>query len=287
MRALYWLIVLAVLFVLGCESVKRALDEMNRPPQADSTVSSSFRPEKYPKIAVITSDQTGHFSRREVQGISRQVEDKFIAELLQKGYTVASRSDVESILGEMRFQSSNLTEDDAARLGRMLNVPAVLLVSITNIDHSQERVQYRDGGSGTVYYAHGSIGARLVGVETAEILWLSSYAGRIRTESSRNEERVLPIVAEIVATSFPSRYSAPSTAPTAAESLSAYTFADLRSIQEFLNSSGYSCGAADGVIGPKTRGCIREFQRDTGIAVTGDLDEATLSEINELASQPQ
>jgi hypothetical protein len=271
---------------LGCESIKKALEEMNRPPAATSSTSPNFRPESYTNVAVIASDETGRFGSRGRAGILRQVEDKFIAELLAKGFTIAARSDVETLLEELRFQSSNLTQSDAARLGQMLNVPAVLLVTITSLDDSRERVRYKDGGSDVIYYGHGSISARLVGVESSEVLWLASYSGQFRISDSSDEEQVLPVVAQIVANSFPPRYStvvsSPSDSIYSAKNV-AMTAHDVRGIQSFLVSLGYDCGTPDGVIGPRTRGCIRALQRDAGLAVTGRIDDITLQEINELA----
>ncbi len=42
-------------------------------------------------------------------------------------------------------------------------------------------------------------------------------------------------------------------------------------VQEALARRGYYKGQADGVIGPQTRSAIREFQRATGLAVTGRI----------------
>jgi hypothetical protein len=239
---------------LGCESLKKALEDMNRPPAASSSTSPNFRPESYTKVAVIASDETGRFSSSRRAGILRQVEDEFIAELLAKGFTFAARSDVEALLTEMRFQSSNLTQGDAARLGQMLNVPAVLLVTVTSLDDSSERVRYRDGGSDIIHYGLGSISARLVGVESSEVLWLASYSGQFRISDSSDEEQVLPVVAQIVANSFPPRYStvvsvpSDSTVSTGRNYISAQ---DVEEIQAFLVGLGYDCGAVDGVVVPE------------------------------------
>ena len=50
----------------------------------------------------------------------------------------------------------------------------------------------------------------------------------------------------------------------------------LLDIQTRLNERGYSVGAPDGVSGPKTRAAIREFQRASGMAVTGKPDKSLL-----------
>jgi hypothetical protein len=47
--------------------------------------------------------------------------------------------------------------------------------------------------------------------------------------------------------------------------------------QAELRRRGYYDGAVDGVIGPRTRDAIAEFQDDAGLAVTGRLTNSTLS----------
>lgn len=44
---------------------------------------------------------------------------------------------------------------------------------------------------------------------------------------------------------------------------------DLAAIQRALSAKGYDPGPADGLMGPKTREAIRQFQRDNGFPVTG------------------
>jgi hypothetical protein len=43
-------------------------------------------------------------------------------------------------------------------------------------------------------------------------------------------------------------------------------------VQEALARRGYYAGQVDGVIGPETRGAIREFQGDNGLPVTGRIN---------------
>ncbi|MEX0345306.1 MAG: peptidoglycan-binding protein [Rhizobiaceae bacterium] len=48
----------------------------------------------------------------------------------------------------------------------------------------------------------------------------------------------------------------------------------VRNIQAILNNNGYSAGPADGVMGAKTKAAIAAFQKDNGMAATGEVDEA-------------
>lgn len=47
----------------------------------------------------------------------------------------------------------------------------------------------------------------------------------------------------------------------------------VRNIQQILNKNGYQAGPADGVMGAKTRSAIAAFQKDIGMAATGEVDE--------------
>lgn len=47
----------------------------------------------------------------------------------------------------------------------------------------------------------------------------------------------------------------------------------VRTMQTLLNKHGYDAGAADGVMGQRTRNAIVAFQKDNGMEPTGDIDE--------------
>lgn len=53
----------------------------------------------------------------------------------------------------------------------------------------------------------------------------------------------------------------------------------IREAQAALNALGYGAGVVDGLMGPRTRGAIRTFQEQNGVAMTGALDEATWSRL--------
>ena len=42
-------------------------------------------------------------------------------------------------------------------------------------------------------------------------------------------------------------------------------------IQSYLNKLGYQVGTIDGLMGEKTRGAVKEFQRHSGLSVTGEI----------------
>lgn len=51
---------------------------------------------------------------------------------------------------------------------------------------------------------------------------------------------------------------------------------DVRTLQQRLNSAGYSVGTADGIMGPNTREGVRAFQRDQGLTPDGFATQALL-----------
>jgi hypothetical protein len=85
-----------------------------------------------------------------------------VPELLQKGYAPVERSQAQALLKEQEFQPSEVTSvEDAARAGRILNVHAVIFVSIE--DYGDEM----------------SMTAKMVGVEDSAILWQGTGHGRM------------------------------------------------------------------------------------------------------------
>jgi len=55
------------------------------------------------------------------------------------------------------------------------------------------------------------------------------------------------------------------------------TQALVQKAQAMLNNRGFEVGTPDGLMGPKTRNAIREFQSSAGIPVTGKVDQKLLS----------
>ena len=76
---------------------------------------------KYKKVAVLVDTKSNDFRDT--------AEDMFMMAFLNKGVTVASRSDLKLVAKEINLQHSGLTDNDSVRLGKLLNVQAVVLVS--------------------------------------------------------------------------------------------------------------------------------------------------------------
>ncbi len=51
---------------------------------------------------------------------------------------------------------------------------------------------------------------------------------------------------------------------------------DVRQVQQALNQEGFNAGPVDGIMGPQTRGALRDFQQDNGLEPTGELDRESV-----------
>ncbi len=172
------------------------------PMIARVTVSPLFSPAVYDRIAVYVEDKTRRF--RSKPGAIQQVEDEFMRMAMRKGYTLAARSDMEAVLREQRLQHGPVTEEAMVRLGLALGVPAILLVSINEVNTTRYQPAISFGNQ-RGYATLVSMSARLITVEQAQVVWISSYTGRIRVSDRREESQALVPIAYVVASGLPNR----------------------------------------------------------------------------------
>src|SRR5690606_20426071 len=59
----------------------------------------------------------------------------------------------------------------------------------------------------------------------------------------------------------------------------ANTKENVKDVQSALSAHGLAVGSIDGVIGPKTRAALRDFQADNGLAVTGSINQETIQKL--------
>lgn len=144
MKTVCTCILLAALFVGGCATGK-----------GESYTRAGYDFGQLNKVAIVevsgavagdtAKDQIGHF---------------FAMELVKRGYTVVERGKVQALLKEQEFQASDITTDEgAAKAGKVLNVPAVVIISIPT------------------YKEEMNMTAKMIDVEDGSILWLGSGFG--------------------------------------------------------------------------------------------------------------
>ena len=121
----------------------------------ESVTSPRFMQTRPERVAVvdITGDIRGETAKN-------QVENFLAMELMRKGYSVIERRRVRSVMAEQDFQlSERVTDPQAAEIGRILGVPAVVMLDVTV---TGEKL---------------SLTGRMVSTETGEILWIGSGRG--------------------------------------------------------------------------------------------------------------
>lgn len=126
----------------------------------------------------------------------RAIEDEFIGSMLNKGYTMPSRTDLQKIMQEINFQNSGITSSDAAKLGKILNVPSVLIVSVSQLNR-------KTFGSGR-YASHGyeaRLSARFIDVSTSNVLFQARKYGITKDAEATS---LLVNMSQEVANSLPS-----------------------------------------------------------------------------------
>lgn len=177
----------------------------------ETSSNDAFKPKSLAKLAVIVSadDKSRSPSFGSAMGNpgdqNRLVEDIFVQTLLQKGHTVVARSDLKSVLKEHALAASGLTDSNAAAVGKLLNVPAVLVIRITEYNAEIQR----DGKKNSrVLIARASLGAKLIDVATGGILWLGNHASSSDVDGKIELVMVLSKVAERLSRAFPDKDTA-------------------------------------------------------------------------------
>jgi hypothetical protein len=181
------------------------------PEKARSGGRPAIDPKAIPKLAVIMVEPHSHPTGTAPRPLAKRdrppaqsdrdrlVEDAFIQVLIQKGYVLVSRSDLQSVTREQQFQQSGLTEDNAVAAGKLLNVPAVLVVCVT--DYGSEPVSGPGGRS--QHFARAALAARLIDVGRGEVLWSHGDMNGTTSNTKGDATDVLGGVAKDVANCLP------------------------------------------------------------------------------------
>lgn len=198
-----------------------------------SVTSSNFNAEKYNRVAVIAVPEQPKIN----PGLLRRMEDEFTMEIIGKGYSVVSRSDVQRVMNEISFQASGLTdsgEKGAAKIGKILNVPGIVLVGVNNVAEQNHftpgssgytrnkkgQVSAYSNGPSNMVISSAAISARLIDVQTTDVLWVgqaSSGGGDSPLsilqsgfgDGMGGAENMAHILAQRVAKTYPARFPKP------------------------------------------------------------------------------
>jgi len=137
-------LVIAVLMIGGCYSSQ------------ESSFRAGYDFTALEKVAIVAVEGTV-----KSETARDQIADFFAMELLEQGYAPVGRAQVRASLKEQESESKDLTTTEGAvEVGLILNVPAVLTISIP---HFGPEI---------------SITAKMIDVEDGSILWLASGSGK-------------------------------------------------------------------------------------------------------------
>lgn len=194
----------------------KAADE----PQVKAVSAPSFKQANLSKVAIVWPSKQGYQQQDNSQ---QAIEDEFTMALMEKGYSVATRSDVQAILQEQTFQhQSGMTDADVSKLGKLLNVPAVMIVSVSELKSERKaddtvnlgiirlKVQNDPQEAQRQKFVNScSMGARLLGVEKGEILWFGKVTASSVSENPQNFSDAVMKAAGSIAHALPERTQSP------------------------------------------------------------------------------
>ena len=141
MKIVVNVLIIAFLFIGGCSSGR-----------AESHSRAGYNFSMIDKVAIVAVE-----GAVKSEPAKNQIADLFAMEFLKKGYAPKEQASVKAFLEEQGFQASDLaTEAGAAEAGKILNVPAVLIISIP---HFGDEI---------------AMTAKLVDIQDGSILWLGS-----------------------------------------------------------------------------------------------------------------
>lgn len=193
-----------------------------------AVTSPHYNPEKYSRVAVIAIPEQQDVN----PGLLRRIEDSCNMEIMKKGYSVVSRSDIARVMNELNFQRMSLTDQSTkvTQIGKILKVPGIVIASVNNVREiahvlpetyssgsNNDRSYSNYSGAQVTTISSAAVSARLVDVSTADVLWigqaslggsenpfsaLSSMVG----EASGGAENLAHILAKKVAASYPDRF---------------------------------------------------------------------------------
>jgi len=132
--------------------------------------------------------------------IGKGITDLLVTGLVKDGtYSIIERKALDKIMAEQNFSNSNRADPtSAARIGKLLGVDAIIEGSITQFGNETKKTNLGGGGGGWGGFGLGGVGhsnskanvsitARLINIDTGEIMGVAEGAG----QSSRSSTSLL------------------------------------------------------------------------------------------------
>ncbi len=128
--------------------------------------------------------------------IGKGISDMLVTDLVKDGtYSLIERKAMAKIMAEQNFSNSDRADpNSAAKIGKLLGVDAILIGSITQFGNDNKSTNIGGGGGGFGRFGIGGVGkkkstatvainARLVDIDTGEILGVAEGKGTSKRES--------------------------------------------------------------------------------------------------------
>jgi curli biogenesis system outer membrane secretion channel CsgG len=162
-------------------------------------------PQRRPRIAVLDFDYATVMSSSSAMfgsnvDVGKGITDLLVTGLVKDGtFSIIERKALDKIMAEQNFSNSERADPtSAARLGKLLGVDAIIVGSITEFGNETKKTNVGGGGGGWNRFGVGGGGhsnskanvgitARIVNVDTGEILGVAEGAG----QSSRSSTSML------------------------------------------------------------------------------------------------
>ena len=188
MKKLLWIALVFACFVLP--DVARAQDAAAPPAAAQG---------RKKRVAIFDFDfsTVGSAALGSQVDVGKGITDLLVKYLVQDGtYSVIERKVMDKILAEQNFSNSDRANpNSAAKLGKLLGVDAIIVGSVTQFGNETKNTNV--GGAGGGWHGMGmggfsnkkskaivNIDARIVDIDTAEILGVASGHGESKREST-------------------------------------------------------------------------------------------------------
>jgi curli biogenesis system outer membrane secretion channel CsgG len=201
-KILRYTLILGALFLTGAE-----LNAQTQPaaaaPGASAPSNASAQPQgRKKRVAIFDFDYaTVQSSTSALFGtnvdVGKGISDLLVKYLVEDGtYSVIERKAMDKILAEQNFSNSDRANpNSAAKLGKLLGVDAIIVGSITQFGNDTKNTNVGGGGGGFGGFGIGGIGrkkskavvavdARIVNIDTAEILGVASGKGESERDST-------------------------------------------------------------------------------------------------------
>jgi len=146
-------------------------------------------------FATVQSSSDAAFGRN--VDVGKGISDLLVKYLVQDGtYSVIERKAMDKILAEQNFSNSDRANPtSAAKLGKLLGVDAIIVGSVTQFGNETKNTNVGGNGYGLGRFGVGGVGqkkskaivnldARVVDIDTAEILAVASGHGESKREST-------------------------------------------------------------------------------------------------------